>query len=188
MLWEYVQKKQIDSDSSLPLVEFSYNSWKHKTTSLASFEVIYGFIPRSPATIGLQGKSPSASEFNLQQAAERMKAFLDRHRAPRMFQEGDHVFTCSTCNQKISDVAYKLQLPDNCKVHPIFHVSKLRPYISRDESFVDDVPFQVLDKRERKLQNRSILEYLVAWTRCPLKDATWESEALIHKTLSFLDH
>ncbi|KAH7437433.1 hypothetical protein KP509_05G071700 [Ceratopteris richardii] len=92
------------------------------------------------------------AQFNLQQAAERMKAFVDRHRTIRTFQEGDHVFLqvplgssltmgqkpklsprlCGrwTVIKKINDVAYKLQLPDNCKVHTVFHVSKLRPYIS----------------------------------------------------------
>ncbi|KAH7423192.1 hypothetical protein KP509_12G043300 [Ceratopteris richardii] len=155
------------------------------------------------------------AQFNLQHAVERMKAFVDQHRTPRTFQEDDRVFLqvplgssltlgqkpklshrfCGpwTVIKKISDVAYKLQLPDNCKVHPVFHVSKLRPYISRDENCVDDlvalenrasqpdVPFQVLHKREWKLRNRSIPEYLVAWTSHPLTDATWESEALIRK-------
>ncbi|KAH7435642.1 hypothetical protein KP509_06G073200 [Ceratopteris richardii] len=98
-----------------------------------------------------------------------------------------------TIIKKISDVSYKLQLPENCKVHPVFHVSKLRPYISRDENCVDGlvalenrssqpyVPFQVLDKREKKIRNRSIPEYLVAWTSHPFTNATWESEALIRK-------
>ncbi|KAH7427867.1 hypothetical protein KP509_10G064400 [Ceratopteris richardii] len=215
MLRAYVSEKQTDWDSFLPLVEFAYNSWKQKTTRLAPFEVIYGCIPHSPATIGLPRRSLSASQFlidmqanlkiaqfNLQQATERMKAFVDRHRTPRTFQEGDlgqkpklSPRFCGpwTVIKKISDVAYKLQLPENCKVHPVFHVSKLRPYISRDENCVDglvalenrasqpDVPFQVLAKRERKLRNRSIPEYLVAWTSRPLTEATWESEALIRK-------
>ncbi|KAH7424456.1 hypothetical protein KP509_11G009700 [Ceratopteris richardii] len=129
------------------------------------------------------------TQFNLQQVVERMKAFVNQRHTPRMFQEGDHVFF--TIIKKISDVAYNLQFPDDCKVHPIFHVSKLRTYISRDESCVDSlvaledrtsqpyVLFQVLDKRERKLWNCSIQEYLVTWTNCPLTDANWESEALI---------
>ncbi|KAH7331152.1 hypothetical protein KP509_20G017200 [Ceratopteris richardii] len=95
--------------------------------------------------------------------------------------------------KKISDIAYKLQLPKDCKVHQVFHVSKLRPYISQDENSMDgivalgertskpDVHFRVLDRRERQLQNRSIPNYLEAWTSHPLKDATWESEALVHR-------
>ncbi|KAH7421623.1 hypothetical protein KP509_13G067900 [Ceratopteris richardii] len=78
-------------------------------------------------------------------------------------------------------------------VHPVFHVSKLRPYISRDDNCVDglvalenrtsqsDVPVQDLDKRDRKLWNRFILEYLEAWTNHPLIYATQELEALIRK-------
>ncbi|KAH7445749.1 hypothetical protein KP509_01G022500 [Ceratopteris richardii] len=113
---------------------------------------------------------------------ERVKAFVDRHHTPRTFQECSYKLLqallhsslivgqkpklsprfCGPCTiiKKISDVAYKLQLPDDYKIHPIFHVSKLRPYISRDENCVDgivalgdrisrqDVPFRVLDKRE----------------------------------------
>ncbi|KAH7294116.1 hypothetical protein KP509_28G057400 [Ceratopteris richardii] len=139
-------------------------------------------------------------QFNLQQAIERMKAFVDQHRTPQTFQEVDQKPKLSPrfCGpwiiiKKLNDVTYKLQLPDNCKVHPVFHVSKLRPYTSRDENCVDglvalenrpsqpDVPFHFLDKREWKLQNRSIREYLEAWTSPPLIDATWESESLIHK-------
>ncbi|KAH7331428.1 hypothetical protein KP509_20G032500 [Ceratopteris richardii] len=202
MLWAYVSENKTDWDSFLPLVEFSYNSWKHKTTRLAPFE----FLTDMQANLKI-------AQFNLQQAAERMKAFVDRHRTPRIFQEGDRVFLhvplgssltvdqkpklsprfCGpwTVIKKISDVSYKLQLLDNCKVHAVFHVSKLRPYISRDENCVDglvalkirasepDVPFHILDKREQKLQNHSILEYLVAWTSYPLTDATWESTTLI---------
>ncbi|KAH7446902.1 hypothetical protein KP509_01G081100 [Ceratopteris richardii] len=150
-------------------------------------QVIYGFIPHSPATIGLRRKSLSASQIliDMQQVAERMKEFVDRHRTPRAFQESDRVFlyvpldsSLTVVIKKISDVAYKLQLPDHCKVHPVFHVSKLRPYISRDENFEDGL---LLDKREWKIRNRSIPEYLVAWTSRSLTDATWELEALICK-------
>ena len=38
---------------------------------------------------------------------------------------------------------------------------------------------KLLDQREKRLRNRLIREYLVAWKGLPLTDATWESEALI---------
>ncbi|KAH7286341.1 hypothetical protein KP509_32G002100 [Ceratopteris richardii] len=200
MLQAYVLEKQTDWDSFLPLVEFAYNSWKQRTTKQAPFEVIHGFISHNPTTIGLPKKSPTnlkIAQFNLEQALERMKAFVDRLIHHERFKRKPKL-SPRFCGpwiviKKISDVAYKLQLPANCEVHPIFHVSKLRPYISRDENCVDglvalenresqlDVPSQVLDRRERKLENLSIPEYLVAWTSSPLTVATWESKALIRK-------
>ena len=71
--------------------------------------------------------------------------------------------------RKLSDVAYRLELPPECRVHPVFHVSKLRKYISRDDnlidgsvslqeqdSVVDHGPDKILDRRVKKLRNRTL--------------------------------
>ncbi|KAH7387538.1 hypothetical protein KP509_16G028300 [Ceratopteris richardii] len=129
------------------------------------------------------------AQFNVQQCAKRMNAFVDPHRTPQTFQDGDRVFLhvplhsslivlqkpklsprfCEPWRviKKISDLVYKLQLLDDCKFHPILHVSKLRPYIYQDDYW--------------KLWNCSIPNYLVAWTSHPIIYATWELEATIHK-------
>jgi hypothetical protein len=96
--------------------------------------------------------------------------------------------------QKISAVAYKLELPDSLRIHPVFHVSLLRPYhdptsfpdrtlpppppppVTIDEA-TEYVVEKILDHRTR----RHRLEYLVKWEGYPDYDASWEPrEHLVH--------
>ena len=47
---------------------------------------------------------------------------------------------------------------------------------------------EVIETREKKLQNRSIKEYLVYWKDLSYVDATWEGESILqHQTLIFLE-
>ncbi|MCO5597304.1 hypothetical protein L7F22_051380 [Adiantum nelumboides] len=157
----------------------------------------------------------------LQQAADRAKFYADKKRSARTFDEGDRVFLqvplsstslstgkcpklsprfCGpwTIIKKLSDVAYRLELPPGCRVHPVFHVSKLKRFISKDDNLIDGMislqeqettdhgPDKILDRREKRLRNRTLHDYLVAWKGLPLTDATWESEALIRKHFPLL--
>ncbi|KAH7300360.1 hypothetical protein KP509_24G058400 [Ceratopteris richardii] len=152
----------------------------------------------------------------MQQAADRAKEYADRKRSPRSFEKGDRVFlqvlarstslSTGKCSQlsprycgpwkivkKLSDVAYRLELPPDCRVHPVFHVSKLRKYISREDNLKEGIvslqetdredhsPDRILDRRQKRLRNCVIQEYLVAWRGLPLTDSTWESTTLVRK-------
>jgi hypothetical protein len=85
----------------------------------------------------------------------------------------------------ISTTAYRLDLPDSLKIHPVFHVSQLKRYTPSPGEFqreqqsrpapeiVDDAEeFEVeyiLDKRVRRRRT----EYLVKWRGYHPDEATW---------------
>ena len=94
----------------------------------------------------------------------------------------------------MSDVAYELELPATMKIHPVFHVSKLRAYqdgsvqfparkqeaqtrpvseeqIDGEEAWEVE---EVVNKRVRKRGRASTVEYLVRWKGYPDWEKTWE--------------
>jgi Chromo (CHRromatin Organisation MOdifier) domain len=89
--------------------------------------------------------------------------------------------------QKVSSVAYRLDLPDSLRIHPVFHVSLLRAY-KDPASFPDrpppdlppppvtinDAPEYVVERILDHRTHRRRLEYLVKWAGYPDHDASWE--------------
>ncbi|MCO5577086.1 hypothetical protein L7F22_030908 [Adiantum nelumboides] len=154
---------------------------------------------------------------DIQAAQDRQKHYADKDRSERTFKLGDRVFLRVKPKQSylslgklkklsprycgpyeivkvISDQAYKLRLPPNLKVHDVFYVSLLKPYVPNPDQILDAeqivVPSQdilelqpdyILEMRERKLRNRSIIEHLVKWKDFPEEDATWEDEITLQK-------
>jgi hypothetical protein len=89
--------------------------------------------------------------------------------------------------EKVGKTAYRLQLPDSMRIHPVFHVNLLEPFRANDiPGRVQDPPppivvdgheefevEKVLDSRVR----RNRLEYLVHWKDWPVSSRTWEPAA-----------
>ena len=89
----------------------------------------------------------------------------------------------------IGPVAYQLALPTNIKVDDIFHVSLLRKYMHDTTHIVDwnviqvepegefqTEPFCILDRRERMLLNRAIIQIKFQWKHFIPGEENWEME------------
>jgi hypothetical protein len=86
--------------------------------------------------------------------------------------------------EKVGSLAYRLELPITMKIHNVFHVSLLEPYIkSRFENARPSPPYEIngeleyevneiLDSRSRNGQ----AEYLVDWKGYGPHERTWEPE------------
>ena len=146
---------------------------------------------------------------NLILAQERMKKWSDLHRTERSFEVGDMVFLRLQpyrqisvggrrshklsplfygpykILQKIGPVAYKLELPDEAKIHPVFHISQLKRKLGHTIQVHNQLPSHIVEVikepdtiLERRMVNRfgkATTEVLVKWKQLPLEDATWEN-------------
>ncbi|XP_074317962.1 uncharacterized protein LOC141654744 [Silene latifolia] len=86
---------------------------------------------------------------------------------------------------RVGNVAYKLQLPPEAKIHPVFHISVLRKHEGPLPSVcsVPDIdeqqqlraePFALLDRKLVKKGNQAVVYVLIQWSNGDVTDATWE--------------
>jgi hypothetical protein len=136
-----------------------------------------------------------------------MKLVADAQRSVRIFQVGEMVLLklqpyaqstvvnrpCPKLAMKyfgrykvleqIGTIAYKLDLPSHCQVHPVFHVSQLKPFNANYShvftklpdppqlDLADLQPELILDRRLSKKGNTVVTQVL---SSLPADMATWE--------------
>ena len=91
---------------------------------------------------------------------------------------------------RVGEVAYRLVLPPELsRIHPVFHLSMLRKYIS-DPSHVfqpqivelsedltyEEYPVAIVDRQVRQLRTKDIPMVKVSWSNHTVEDYTWETE------------
>ncbi|GMJ09387.1 hypothetical protein HRI_004607900 [Hibiscus trionum] len=148
-------------------------------------------------------------KFHMKRAQDRMKVQADKKRREREFQVGDWVFlklqpyrqqtvVSRGCQKlapkwfgpfavlsKVGKVAYRLQLPEGSRVHPVFHVSQLKKRVGTDkvqsdlpvvdpDGSISKEPCRIIDRRLGRRGNRAVTEVLVEWSNSFPKDSTWE--------------
>jgi len=157
---------------------------------------------------------------NLEQAQQRQAHFANKHRKEVELEIGDKVFLSTRdlhirhrapkldpkfigpyqITKRVGKVAYELALPDTMKIHPVFHISRLRKHKEGSVDWPDRVdelrpPPEIVDDEE-EFEIEAILDkrmqlwkdprlpssakatmhaqYLVAWKGYPAHERTWE--------------
>jgi hypothetical protein len=166
-------------------------------------------VPDAQATVEAMAELLEHAKIKIREAQLRQSQQANRHRRDYSFKLGDKVYL-STANLRlpsdqtrklaarfvgpfevekvINPVAYRLKLPTTMKVHPVFHVSLLKPFRA-DQDFPDHkaperpppvVPEedeyeveQVLGKRTRKVGRRRVTEYRLRWKGYGEEDDMW---------------
>jgi hypothetical protein len=102
-----------------------------------------------------------------------------------------------TVLRRVGAIAYELDLPATSRIHPVYHVSQLKPKLGVNtspilvlppvnlEGIVQPEPMAILDRKSRPLNNRAFNEVLVQWIGQTPKDATWED---FHKLAQAYPH
>jgi hypothetical protein len=205
--------------------EWWYNCSFHSAIQMSPFQALYEYPPPLLQQIPVPFEQQQASaidqqekesmvkilQHNLTKAQLRMKKYADANRIERQFEVGDLVYLKMQNPPKLSpkwygpfkvlhkvgQFSYQLQLPANCKLHDVFHVSHLKkhkgehavpnpilPMVTNDGK-VKTVPIDVL---QRRIVPRSTGEYdvaipqwLIHWDTMTSAEATWEDAEFIQK-------
>ena len=169
-------------------------------------------VPDVASKLAERNTMLAAVRQHLLRAQQRMKAHADKRRSERSFSVGDFVylrlqpyvqsslaprahhklcfkfFGPYEIIEKINPVAYKLKLPEESSIHPVFHVSMLKPASARPSSVsatlpdTDDsiqVPEKILQRRLHHQGARVVPQLLVKWSGMEDSLATWEDEVAL---------
>ena len=147
---------------------------------------------------------------HLLRAQQRMKVQADKGRSERQFEVGSLVYlklqpyiqtsVPPRSNQKlafrfyvpfkilkrIGNIAYHLDLPESCKIHPVVHVSQLKMHVPPNEQVNSDIstvpldssqeilPVAVLDHRLVSIGSSTQSQVQVHWSSSHPDFTTWE--------------
>ncbi|KAL4589173.1 hypothetical protein LXL04_002077 [Taraxacum kok-saghyz] len=122
----------------------------------------------------------------------KLQPYRQKSLAKRRFEKlSPRFFGPYRIKRVVGPVAYELELPADARVHPVFHVSMLKPArgsFSQDsvpplpittDWELDVLPDSVLDHRWVTEAGQPVLELLVAWRHRPREEATWETYDLL---------
>jgi hypothetical protein len=206
---------QVDNwEEHLPLAEFAHNSWRNETTRQSPFKMLMGYEPRAEIsdaltpipTLELRRETwKQVREEAEKHIIQAQKCWAQSKKEGRTFKEGDYVWlegrnlhldVPSTklapkrhgpfpIKRVLSPITYQLTLPGTWKIHDVFHVDLLTPYVEMEfhgPNYMRPPPDLVQGEEEYKVEKvlnsrrhgrgRKI-QYLVKWKGYPNSDNEW---------------
>jgi hypothetical protein len=152
----WVNERQNDWASLLPIAEFAHNKWPNETTCESPFHILMGYHPRadwadkrSPIPqVMTQLEQFKEARNKAQELMRCAQLSWVKHKDTPKYQEGDQVWLdgCHLCTnqpttklvpkchrpftvvQVMSPVNYRLKLPTQWSIHNVFHTDLLTPY------------------------------------------------------------
>ena len=154
----YTNAKQDNWAHLLSLAEFAFNSWHNESTKKSPFEVLMGYNPRAEWTTisspvpRVTHRLEQIQEARNQASVAMRKAQLgwirDKEKKQHAYRVGDQVWldgrniktyhpTAKLAPKRhgpvpikraLSTITYQLTLPEQWKIHDVFHVDLLTPY------------------------------------------------------------
>jgi hypothetical protein len=206
-------QKQRNWAPYLPIAQFAHNNWPSDTTRKSPFFLLMGFNPRadwvhatSPIPrVTLRLEQLKEARVQAHDAMIKAQQSWVKHRDTPKYKEGDQVWlegknlrinqpTAKLAPRRhgpfkiiqvMSAVNYRLELPTQWSIHPVFHIDLLTPYretIMHSPNFTRPTP-ELIDGEEeytvekildsRHFGRRRCLQYLVKWEGYPDTDNMW---------------
>ncbi|WVZ01111.1 hypothetical protein V8G54_027180 [Vigna mungo] len=208
-----VHNKPNEWGKYLGLAEWCYNTTTHSATGMSPFKVMYGKEPPSIPQYLVGSSSMEAVDSllstrqdmlialrqKLQKVQDQMKVIADGKRRKVEYQVDDWSVRGSAYEklgkrfygpfrilERLGPVAYKLELPSNSKIHPVFHCSVLKAHLGPLPDHQVELPAEthgnsptitpmaIQDSKIDKSTNPPVKLVLVQWKELAPEDTTWE--------------
>jgi hypothetical protein len=217
----WVNAQQDNWEPYLPIAEFAHNSWRNEMTRQSPFSILMGYEPQAdisnvPTSIPMlelrrevwKRAREDAHKLILQAQARWAQSKKEGH----TFKEGDQVWLEGrnlhldqpstklapkrhgpfTIKRVLSPITYQLTLPHQWKIHDVFNVDLLTPYVETEFHSPNYTrpPPDLID-REEEYEVESILksrchsrgrkvQYLVKWKGYTNSDNEWVDRDNMH--------
>ena len=216
----FVNHRQDNWEAYLQIAEFAHNNWRNETTKHTPFFLLMGYHPHADGHYAAS-VSPLVEQHldNLLQARKDAQTHMTRaqqlwvkHQDTPKYKVGDYVWL-DGCNlrteqptsklgpqrhgpfviaQVMSPISYRLQLPHQWCIHPVFHINMLTPYRetkTHGENYQRPPPELIDNKEEyeveaildsQRFRRGRKLQYLIKWLGYPTSDNQWEDVDKVH--------